>query len=634
MSLVLLLRSAALYLLFATAASAHLLVPFTRQPNLHARSSTGPYSVPVAASGHVFVVNVTVGTPPQPFSLLLAPSSPHTWVPSVDAMPCKTGYDSLGGFHSPDDGSKSACGWGVFDPAKSSTTRMADQIYLDFVVAYTDTINVSGVNMTEKFVIGDVEIDDLSMGLVTSTSNQQWIGMLGLGNDATTNFPRASARYRPNFIDRLVSSGKITSQGYSIWLDTPDGASGSLLLGAIDKSRYDGDLIRLNAGAEPYDVFPSAFRASLVSVNVDEGVGPYKYTDPPILASISPAETLSYLPDALVEGIMAATGAVWNSSLELATIACDAGTRKPKTNIRIQLEGSAGPTLQALLADLIVPQDVSGWEIAYDSLATLNRNTCLFGIQKLPSLRASSTVQYNIGSSLLRRTYMVFDAANKDVALAPVLSTTGSKPSPAIVPFDKPGARIPSSKLYCVNPDVCGESDNPSTSASGSSGSGSGGGSGGGASSGDDSPQPDSSWKKIVIGVVVPIVTLAILVPIAYVLTTRRRRKNQEMSGAGSTLRGSEVDEDDNFKDDEYGVKVTVSVSGKVSYAKPPSPPELFLGLPGALPIIPEERNSQYWGDGVLRGTSTNGSGRSGSGGSEVSGGGSAARKEVWDEKN
>src|SRR5512140_3462318 len=115
MSLILLLRSAALSLLFATAASAHLLVPFTRQPNLHARSSAGPYSVPVAASGHVFVVNVTVGTPPQPFSLLLAPSSPHTWVPKVDAMPCKTGYDSLAGFHPPDDGSKSACGWGAFD---------------------------------------------------------------------------------------------------------------------------------------------------------------------------------------------------------------------------------------------------------------------------------------------------------------------------------------------------------------------------------------------------------------------------------------------------------------------------------------------------------------------------------------
>lgn len=623
MSLVLLLRSAALYLLFATAAYAHILVPFSRERNIASRSADGtPASVPIVASGHVFVVNVTVGTPPQSLSLLLSPSSPHTWVPKAEVMSCLTGFDSLSGFHS-SDASGSACKWGSFSQSKSSTARTAEQIYLDFVVASTDTINVSGVNITDTFRLGDIEVEDLSMGLVDSVSNQQWVGMIGLGNDATTNFPRPSSRQRPNLIDRLVASGKIVSQAYSIWLNNPEGASGSLLLGAIDKSRYEGDLIRLSS-IEPYDVFPSAFAVNVSSVNVDEAKQAYKYEGPNLAVSISPAETFSYLPDALADGVTAAAGATWDTALQRVTIPCDAGSKNPKTNFRFQLEGPAGPVLNAHLADLVVPREITNWETAFNSLANIPKGTCLFGIQKYPDLRDGRNLQYNIGSSLLRRTYMVFDAANKDVALAPVKAGAAGQ-TPVIVPFEKQGARIPFSRPYCTAGDACPDE---STTA--------------GASTIDPSEKPKSQkWKKIVIGVCVPVGALAILIPIAYVLFMKRRKrqaeareqwaaKNRTQGGSGDS-----IDEEDSFREDEFGVKVTVSVSSKVSMAKPPSPPR-SPGLTGTFPIIPEERKSQFWGDAVL-GAGGGGAGRSTKSGSETSlniplgsGGGAGGRKEAW----
>lgn len=534
----------------------------------------------MAASGHTFVVNVTVGTPAQPLSLLLSPNSPNTWLPDAGAMPCSTGFDSLSGFHPSDDKSGSACRWGAFSASDSSTARTAEQVFLDFVVSYTGTIEVRGLNITDRLKLGDIEFDDFSMGLGSSVSNEQWIGILGLGNDPTTISPRPSSRYRPNFADRLVASGKIASQAYSIWLDDAEGKSGTLLLGAIDKSQYEGDLIRLNT-VQPYDVFPSAFAVPLLSVKVEtDGEQSFKYDGPSFAASLGPAETFSYLPDGLARGIMDASGASWNTTLQRATIPCDAATKKPETTLRFQLEGPDGPVLDAHLAELVIPQTLTSWEIAYaGNRATLNRNTCLFGIQKHVDLRAANdNPQYNLGSSLLRRTYMVFDAPNKAVALAPTkFGVAFSK----IVPFEKAGAQIPSSRLYChaVGDECPAGSDEPASNAD---------------TGPTDDESPNSNWKKVVIGVVVPVVVLAILIPSVYMYMRRRKRQTSEPERAS---RGKEEDTggEESFKEDEYGVKVTVSVSSKVSVAKAPPSPQFFLGVPGdGFSGISEDRASEY----------------------------------------
>ncbi|KAK3988767.1 putative aspartic protease [Cladorrhinum sp. PSN332] len=584
MSLVLSLRFAALHILFlftTVASCAHILLPLSREKNiasrsLYSRSPASP-SVPLGASGHAFIVNVTVGTPPQQLSLLLSPSSPHTWVPKAEGMSCNTGFDSLALFHA-ENGKDTACSWGAFASSKSSTYRPADQVFTNFAVAYTDTINVSGVNITDTLKVGDIELDDFSMGLVDSVPNQQWIGMLGLGNDATTLYPNPSSmKYRPNFIDSLVSSGKISSQAYSIWLSSPSGTSGSLLLGAIDKSRYEGQLTRINS-IQPYEVFPSAFAVSLTNVNIDDS---FKYDGPAIAASLSPAEAFSYLPDGLADSIIAASGATWDTGLQRATIPCDAGSKNTKTSIRFQLEGPDGPILNVRLSDLIIPHDVTRWEVAMATNNELGKNTCLFGIQKYQDLRSNSKhgQQYNLGSSLLRRTYMVFDAANKDLAFAPMKYPAAEQSD--IVSFEKQGARIPFSRYYCNRGEECLESNDPILSDPDLDGI--------------EGAKKNSNWKKIVIGVVVPIGILAILAPIAYFLIMRRRKREAERrqwtapgKESQSSLKQAAQDGDDNFEEDEFGVKVTVSVATKVSNRNlkpPPSPSpsgsgsEMSMGL-------------------------------------------------------
>ncbi|KAK4443765.1 putative aspartic protease [Podospora aff. communis PSN243] len=618
MPLLFLLWAAALHFLVATAASAHLLLPFSRERNI-ARSTEFAAEIPVAASGHVFVVNATVGTPGQPVSLLLSTSSPHTWVPRADVMPCQTRYDPRIGFYPSDstDGSNSACAWGIFNSAKSSTYQPAEQVYLEFVVAYSDTINVDGLNFTDTLAVGDVKIEDFSMGVVSSISNNQWIGMLGLGNDGTTNFPRYSPKYRPNFVDRLVSSGKIISPGYSFWLDDAAGSSGKLLLGAVDHAQYEGELVRLNAN-QPYDPFPSAFRVNLFAVNIyDEK--PTKLTDP-IVVTLSPSDSFSYLPDTMTESIMAAVGATWNETIKRATIPCNAGTKSTTTNIHFQLEGPDGPVFNVRVSDLIVPAEVSRWEIANSYTTVLPKETCIFGIQKYTAVSANGGPQYNLGSSILRRTYMVFDAYNKDVAIAPIKSKNTNAAAFAqmkqgVIPFEKLGARIPGSRLYCTG-ETC-DAKPPSNTQSSSSGDEDS------ASSGSGSP----GMKTTIVAVVVPIVALALLVPAGFFFWRRRKRQQAARMAAVSQEKVFTTDTEEGGGSDggDFGFKVTVSGGGQGKRVS--TPPELYLGAPGALPIIPEERSSQCW---ELEGSKVRGATpKSSSGGSYKRGssGGSGSEK-------
>jgi len=582
MSLVFLLRAVALHFLVNFAVEAQLLLPFHRE-SIAPRATTADAlytDLPLAASSHVFIVNATVGTPGQPVSLVLSPSSPNTWVPKSDVMPCQTRYDPRIGFYSSDsnDGSNSACAWGTFASAKSSTFRTAEQLYIPFTVAYSDTVNVEGTNFTDTLALGNIKLEDFSMGVVQSTSHQQWIGMLGLGNDGSTNFPRFSKEYRPNFIDRLVSSGKIISPGYSIWLNDPEGTSGNLLLGAIDQSKYEGELVRFNAN-QPYDAFPSAFRVPLVAVSVDDSKGT-KFTDSTVV-TLSPADSFSYLPDNIVEGIMSAAGATWNETIKRATIPCNAGS-KSTTNFAFQLEGSAGPILNARVSDMVVPQTISRWELNTKYLANLPPSVCLFGVQKYTAVAGAGGPQYILGSSLLRRTYMVFDAANKDVAIAPVRSKSTAAPAFAnlqvgTIPFDKFGARIPMAKLYCTHADSCDA--NPSVGGTQATADGS---TDGGSSSSGGSGKPNIA---IIIGVVVPVAALMALVPAGYCFWWRKRRQREARRAACA----EEKVVTDSETGSDCGYKISVS-GGTVTHARRRStPPELFLGAPGALPTITEE---------------------------------------------
>lgn len=537
----------ALCVLSATAAVAqHVLLPFSQHRDIAALSSRGSEQATLKAAEYAYLVDVSVGTPAQKMSLLISTSTGHSWVPDANTPECSPDWYYNRYMTSSSSGRSSftipasECNWGSFNKTLSSTYLPANRRYSTF--SSRSMINsVSGNNMTDKLVVGSIEFDDYPMGLVESAIS--WVGTLGLGyNQSRSSSSSSSSGVYPNIMDRLVSSGKIASPAYSIWLDNAEGTSGGLLFGAIDKSRYTGELVRFPASTSySYDY---SFGTTVVSINGTSGSGSampaIKSNDFPLDVTIGPGEVISFLPEVLADKIADMAGATFNKTSGIFTIPCDAG-KTSNTKFVLGLSGSGGPQLSVETADLVVPSRLIG--LTYGTRYLVNAtNTCIFGIQKYSSSTSggwyssysssSSYSSYNLGSSLLRRTYLVYDLANAEIAVAPAKFAAKDAPSPTIVAFASYSAAVPSASSFCVDRYYCRSSGGGSGTGSGSgSGSGSDSGSGSGSGSGYGGRYGDgvggsglAYWEKIAIGIGVSFGVLFLIAAVAGIIACSRRR--------------------------------------------------------------------------------------------------------------
>jgi hypothetical protein len=443
------------------------------------------------SSDYVFVVNATIGTPGQNVGLIISPSTSDTWVPDATSSYCN--YTVYSDYYYNDDGDyvynttyTNFCPWGSYDQSASSTYQQANSKFRTWNMYSPDSTSSDGSNFTDTLRVGNIELANLPMGL--ADSSDQWIGVLGLGS----NYSYYGGTYS-NFPDRLVESGQIATKAYSIWLEDEEGKTGSLLMGAVDTARYKGTLTRIDGYAS--SAFYGSFGVSVTGLNGSSSstaaLEAFTGNDLPFDASIGPAETFSNLPDALAKKVWSMAGATFNSSISLATIPCDAATKATDGGARfaIQLAGSNGPVLDVRLADLIVRPGAAlkMWGGGYSRSAfAAPPNTCLFGVQNgtkwnyYSSSSSPSYYYYNLGSALLRRSYMVFDIPNEEVALAPVVFGTAA--SPQVVAFASYGAPAPSATKYCGDSTDSYRSYYCDPDGSSTPGSGSGSGSSNGTS--------------------------------------------------------------------------------------------------------------------------------------------------------
>lgn len=125
---------------------------------------------------------------------------------------------------------------GTFDSSRSSSVHKLNQ---NFVIRYVDKTGAEG-----KYVTDDVTIPNgptlkgLQFGDVTTTDIRQG-SILGVG------FPQreAGGSNYPNFPYLLKKQGIISKVGYSLYLNAPRAKTGSILFGAIDHAKYQGNLI-------------------------------------------------------------------------------------------------------------------------------------------------------------------------------------------------------------------------------------------------------------------------------------------------------------------------------------------------------------------------------------------------------
>eukprot|EP01023_Acetabularia_acetabulum_P002127 TRINITY_DN1081_c1_g2_i1.p1 TRINITY_DN1081_c1_g2~~TRINITY_DN1081_c1_g2_i1.p1 ORF type:complete len:527 (-),score=108.70 TRINITY_DN1081_c1_g2_i1:271-1773(-) len=166
--------------------------------------------------------DISIGTPPQTFTVVFDTGSSNLWVPSS-----KCGYFDIPCYlHN------------KYREEESSTFKSNGT---DFSIEYGSG-SLSGFLSTDAVTIGDVTIPDQTFAEATKEPGFAFIlakfdGILGLG------FPEISVDHvTPPFIN-MVEEKLIPQPLFSFWLNREEGArkGGEMVLGGIDPAHYKGE---------------------------------------------------------------------------------------------------------------------------------------------------------------------------------------------------------------------------------------------------------------------------------------------------------------------------------------------------------------------------------------------------------
>ncbi|KAI0480645.1 eukaryotic aspartyl protease [Xylariaceae sp. FL0804] len=357
----------------------------------------------------LYFINGTVGTPAQSFRMHLDTGSSDMWLNTASSAYCSQ--------------QSAPCAFaGTYNANDSSTQEYVGSW---FNISYVDGSGASGDYVTDTVTVGGTTMDSLQFGIGYTSSSGQ--GILGIGYPVNeVQVGRAGMDAYQNLPAKLVASGDISRNAYSLWLNDLDANTGSILFGGVDSAQYTGDLqtlpIQANGGVY------SEFLITLTGVALgDTNIA----SDQALAVLLDSGSSLSYLPNAMANSIYESVGAEYIESDGAAYVPCalaDNGTNTLDFTFTSPLTISVG--MDELVLDLVTTAGQRP-EFADGTPA------CLFGI--MPA-GASTNV---LGDTFLRSAYVVYDMANNEISLAQTnFNATGTSVSeiPAAGAGGVPGA--------------------------------------------------------------------------------------------------------------------------------------------------------------------------------------------------
>ncbi|KAL9596437.1 MAG: hypothetical protein Q9219_005787 [cf. Caloplaca sp. 3 TL-2023] len=361
-----------------------------------------------------YFADVTIGDPPQQFTLHIDTGSSDTWVPSVNSTVCRE--------------KQAACQiTGQYDITMSTTSK---RLARNFAIEYGDKSGHKGIMAEDTMNIGGTTIDKQTFGvseidlkLRPGSDDTVATGILGLSYD----LGEAGAHFRnetpyPTVLQNLLDAGHIETLAYSIWLNneestTPDADSGSILFGAVDSAKYIAPLktVPIVHSPDESDVVRTAVQMTSLTLTDNSGESPLVPNDTVAFAVLDTGATNSYLPLPIAKSIWSSAGVVFNSAESpYPMVACNLSTAN--ANYTFGFGGLDGPKIS-----VGVKEFVYGW---------LNNITfadgtpaCGFGVFQAENNAAI------LGDTFLRSAYAVFDLEEDRIALAqanPSASVTDS----------------------------------------------------------------------------------------------------------------------------------------------------------------------------------------------------------------
>ncbi|KFY91835.1 hypothetical protein V500_04453 [Pseudogymnoascus sp. VKM F-4518 (FW-2643)] len=356
-----------------------------------------------------YYANITVGTPPQPVSVIIDTGSSDLWVLAKTANVC---LDPSIIQQLPGD---VGCIGGTYDSTKSSTyDKLTDNTfkiqYVDQTASKGDyiseTVSFNGQNKSNN------AIKELQIGLAYNSTLP--VGVMGVGYNASV----AAASPYSNIIDLMVEQGLINTRAYSLWLDDLSAATGQVLFGGIDTAKYDGALSILPVlGAEGER--PTSFAVALRGISVGHkgkmtSITSDEFAIPVILDS---GTTHTLLPRTVVNAIIRGLGA-YDFTNEVGAILVDCGLRTQNPDFVFGYRfgnSTTGPTINVNLSELILDFNGLDQSLIKDSFKAWD-SVCYLAIAD--SSTVTSEAIYLLGDTFLRSAYVVYDIDNDEIGIA------------------------------------------------------------------------------------------------------------------------------------------------------------------------------------------------------------------------
>lgn len=406
-----------------------------------AGSSSTHHDTQLENMGYYYQVSVSIGSPPQQFALSLDTGSSDMWVPSPNNNECLSPlFTSKGG----------SCGQtkNIFNRMISSTFSLINEY---FFISYGDSTSAYGLWGKDTLNFNGLTLADYTFGVAsgtTSTTNVFGIGLKGLqaSNDVIPGHPEAPTFTYSNLPYRLAEEGYINTPSYSLYLDSLEATSGTIIFGGVDASKIQGPitlhpLINFHPENHPD---PVSFFITLDSVDLVGGV-PLNVLEVTSAALLDSGATLTFLPPSAYATLADRFQVQQDAKTGYRVASCSSGS--VGEYLEYSFQGSKIRVPISSLLDPIKKQDGSA-VISSDGIPM-----CRFLVA--PNANdETGTSNIILGDSFLRSAYVVYDLENFQLGLAQA-ATYSNGASSLVSAIDQngiPGSQPPpSSQTWQAN---------------------------------------------------------------------------------------------------------------------------------------------------------------------------------------
>uniref|UniRef100_A0A060T5M8 ARAD1C13772p n=1 Tax=Blastobotrys adeninivorans TaxID=409370 RepID=A0A060T5M8_BLAAD len=348
---------------------------------------------------YYYLVNITVGDPPQQFQAHLDTGSSDLWVIDKDNPLCATTDEEY--LMALRFIEYTACNAsGTFDPDASTTLNRTDE---DFFALYADSRAAQGKFAYDDVSVAGATIKQMKLGIAEVTNCTMVLGIGLPANEFATM--RYNKETYPNLPARLAQDGIINTNAYSLWLNDLNETKGSVLFGGVDHAKYEGTLQTFPVVDPP--LFDSQTTLAVMMSGLT--VSPKKDSDPVQLFSgnvpviLDSGSSISILPSQVVSQL----GYALDGEEDYAT-----GTFYTQCNYEGYLEFEFnGFSIKVPFSDLLTPAPS-----IYGGIATFYDGTPMCSIGMMEGFYYDGP--YVLGASFLRNAYVVYDLERMEISMA------------------------------------------------------------------------------------------------------------------------------------------------------------------------------------------------------------------------